>query len=539
MSIDKIGKRTPSDYARPATIKGETYGIPGAEKPHLFYQDRSKLPTADYGQGIYVYDTQGNRYLDGCSGAISANLGHGNKRVVAAAIEQLNKIAFVYRQQFENKPANELAELLARVSPPQLNRVFFVNSGSEAVEAAIKLARQYWWCKGNRGKSMVISTRPSYHGATLGALATTDYTPLNVPFRSMTMHSPKTAAPFCYHCPLSKEYPGCGMACALDLQRKIDVYGADNIAAFIVEPIGGSTTGAAVPPDEYFPIIEQICHDNGILLIIDDVMMGCGRTGTFFGFEHWDITPDIIATSKGLSAGYGPIGAIIASDTVVEPVLESGGFMHGHTYAGNPLSSAIALAAMHEILENKLVENARDVGTYMHERLHELKAQHPVIGDIRGRGLIAGVEFVQSRELREPFPANWFVALEATELARKHGLLIYPRRSVYGLRGDHVLVAPPLIIDRKGVDELIERFDRALRDLAKLLVKHIHEISEKFEDQTVQRYEQSDAVPDYARGELDSVAPIADANVTAAMETGHFNPRDFEPRADDGKDEGN
>jgi adenosylmethionine-8-amino-7-oxononanoate aminotransferase len=520
-------------------VDGETYGIPGAEKPHLFYQDRSKLPTADYGQGIYVYDTQGNRYLDGCSGAISANLGHGNKRVVAAAIEQLNKIAFVYRQQFENKPANELAELLARVSPPQLNRVFFVNSGSEAVEAAIKLARQYWWCKGNRGKSMIISTRPSYHGATLGALATTDYTPLNVPFRSMTMHSPKTAAPFCYHCPLSKEYPECGMACALDLQRKIEVYGADNIAAFIVEPIGGSTTGAAVPPDEYFPIIEQICHDNGILLIVDDVMMGCGRTGTFFGFEHWDITPDIIATSKGLSAGYGPIGAIIASDSVVEPVLESGGFMHGHTYAGNPLSSAIALAAMHEILENKLVENARDVGTYMHERLHELKAEHPVIGDIRGRGLIAGVEFVQSREQREPFPAHWFVALEATELARKHGLLVYPRRSIYGLRGDHVLIAPPLIIDRNGVDELIERFDRALRDLQKLLVKHIHKISEKFEDQTVQRYEQSDTVPDYARGEIDSVAPIADANVTAAMETGHFDPRDFEPRADDSPDEGN
>jgi hypothetical protein len=194
---------------------------------------------------------------------------------------------------------------------------------------------------------------------------------------------------------------------------------------------------------------------------------------------------------------------------------------------------------MHEILENKLVDNAREVGTYMHERLHELKEQHSVIGDIRGRGLLAGVEFVQSRERREPFPANWFVALEATELARKHGLLVYPRRSIYGLRGDHVLIAPPLIIDRAGVDELIERFDRALCDLQQLLVKHIHDISEKFEDLTVRRFEQSDTVPGYARGDIDSVAPIADANVTAAMETGHFNPRDFEPRADDGKDEGN
>lgn len=528
MSLDKTGKRTPSEYERPTWVEGASFGIPGAEKPNLFYQDRSRLPMADYGHGIYVYDTEGNQYLDGCSGAISANLGHGNKRVIAAAIAQMNKIAFTYRQQFENKPANELAELLVKLAPPELSRVFFVNSGSEAVEAAIKLARQFWWASGHRGKSQILATRPSYHGATLGALGTTDYAPLNKPFRALTVEAPKAPAPFCYHCPITKEYPQCGVACALEVQKMIDIIGADNIAAFIVEPIGGSTTAGAVPPDEYFPIIEQVCHDNDILLIIDDVMMSCGRTGTFFGFEHWDITPDIVATSKGLSAGYGPIGAILASDTVVEPVLESGGFMHGHTYAGNPLSTAIALAAIHEIIDNKLVENAANVGTYMHERLHELKEKHPVIGDVRGRGLMAGVEFIQNRELREPFPANWFVALEATELARKHGLLIYPRRSINGLRGDHVLVAPPLIIDEKGIDDLIERLDRTLHDLQKLLVAHIQEVEETFEDQTVQRYEQSSEVPPYARGDITEVEPAADANVTGAMETGYFNPHELE-----------
>lgn len=528
MSLDKIGKRTPSQYERTAFVKGETFGIPGAEKPYLFYQDPNRLPTVDYGRGIYVYDTDGNRYLDGCSGAISANLGHGNEKVMQAAITQMNKIAFAYRQQFENKPANELAELLVKLSPPELDRVFFVNSGSEAVEAALKLARQHWWVTGHRGKDTIIATRPSYHGATLGALATTDYSPLNKPFRGMTMHSPKISAPFCYHCPLGREYPECGIACAVELEEKIQIYGPENIAAFIVEPIGGSTTGGAVPPDEYFPIIERICHEYGILLIIDDVMMGCGRTGTFFGFEHWDVTPDIVATSKGLSSGYTPMGAIVASSTVVEPVLESGGFMHGHTYAGNPLSAAISRAAVQEILDNKLVENSREVGTYMHERLHELKEKFESIGDIRGRGLLAGMEFVQNRERREPFPANWFVALECTELARKHGLLVYPRRSINGLWGDHILIAPPMIIDEAGVDELVERLDRTLLDLQDLLLAHIQETSEEYKDQTVKRFVQGEEVPPYARGDLSKEKAASDANVTAAMETGHFNPQEYD-----------
>ena len=529
MSLDKTGKHTPSDFIRGS---GKDDGG-GQTEPSLFYQSRLRLPTADHAEGIYIWDTDGKQYLDGCSGAISANLGHGNRRVIEAAIDQLNKVAFTYRQQFENRPANELAELLVKVSPPGLNRVFFVNSGSEAVEAAIKLARQFWWCRGERGKSMIISTRPSYHGATIGALATTGYPPLNVPFRALMMHSPKTVAPFCYHCPLEKSYPECGVACARELQDAVEVYGEDNIAAFIVEPIGGSSSGAAVPPDEYFPIVEQICHDYNILLILDDVMMGCGRTGTFFGFEHWDITPDIVATSKGLSAGYTPIGAILASQTVVDPVLDSGGFLHGHTYAGNPLSCAITLAAVKEILDCRLVDNAAVVGTYMHQRLHELKAKHPFIGDIRGRGLIAGVEFIQNRELREPFPAPWFVALEATSIARDHGLLIYPRRSVFGVRGDHVLVAPPLIIDHAGIDELVGRLDRTLEDLQIRLEKHIHEVDETFHDQTVSRYAQPARVPAYARGNIEAVEPAKDANVTAAMETGHFNTQDAELSTDE------
>ena len=522
MSIEKVGHRSPRVFEKPHVPPEAGTGIPGTGRSALFYQNRSRLPTVSHGRGIYIYDTEGRRYLDGCSGAVSANLGHGDPRILEAARAQMEKIAFAYRLQFENEPANDLADLLVRLSVPELNRVFFVNSGSEAVESAIKLARQFWWSTGRQGKTRFVSRRPAFHGATLGALALTSYAPLNIPFSPNTVESPKVAAPFCYHCPLGKEYPGCGVACAWELEETLDTLGPENVAAFVAEPIGGSTTAAAVPPDEYFPIVEGICHDREVLLIIDDVMTGCGRTGTFYGYEHWDITPDIVATSKGLSAGYAPIGAIVASEAVVEPVLESGGFMHGHTYAGNPLSTAIAREAVRILLDDNLMENARETGTYLHERLHELKARHPVIGDVRGRGLMAGVEFVRDRVNRVPFPAGWFVALEATEIARGHGLLVYPRRPLNGLSGDHVLIAPPLIIDREGVDELIERFDRTLSDLMRLLRRHLEAEAPAFRDTTVRRYHQAEQLPDYAIGNLDEVEPAADANVTGAMEQGDF-----------------
>ncbi|MFO7655213.1 MAG: aminotransferase class III-fold pyridoxal phosphate-dependent enzyme [Candidatus Krumholzibacteriia bacterium] len=517
MSLKKVGNRSPRSVDGIDSATPPVEGIPGTGKSALFYQDSSRLPTVSHGDGIFIYDEEGKQYLDGCSGAVSANLGHRHPRMLRAATEQLDRIAFTYRTQFENRPANELADLLTRLSPPELSRVFFVNSGSEAVEAAMKLARQFWWASGQNGKTEIISRRPSYHGATLGALSATGYAPLNIPFRPMMIHFPKVAAAFCYHCPLKLEYPSCGIACAEELDEQIRLIGAENIAAFVTEPIGGSATGAAVPPDRYFAYVEQICHEHQILLIIDDVMTGCGRTGTFYGYEHWDITPDIVCCSKGLSAGYAPIGAIIASDSVVEPVLERGGFMHGHTYSGNPLSCAITLEAVRTILDDGLVENAREVGTYLHTQLHGLKDRYAVVGDVRGRGLMAGLEFVRSRAQRTPFPASWFVALEATEIARERGLLIYPRRSLSGLNGDHVLVAPPLIIDRAGVDELIDRLDATLSDLTGMLAVHLRD--EVYDDTTVQRFQQSEEVPEYARGIIEQDEPVvaADANVTGAM----------------------
>lgn len=440
------------------------------KKSALFYQDAKPLPMASHGEGIYIFDEQGRKYIDACSGAISTNLGHGNKRMQDAVQRQMSKISFTYRTQFDSRPANELADLLAQLAPAELNRVFFVNSGSEAVESCIKLARQYWWSIGKSSKNLIISRSPSYHGATLGALSCTDYAPLNIPFRNMQLPFPKVSAPYCYHCPLEKTYPSCDVACGRELEKTIKLYGADNIAAYIAEPFGGASVGATVPPEEYFPMVERICNDNNILFIIDDVMTGCGRTGKFYGFEHWNVTPDLVALSKGLSGGYTPIGACLASEAIVKPVMESGGFMHGHTYAGNPLSASIALECVKIILDDNLVENSRVLGLLLHEELNKLKAKYPIIGDVRGRGLFSGIEFVADREKREPFPAKWMVGQLITRIAREEfGLIIYPRRSVWGLSGDHVLIAPPLIINEAEVHEMVGLFDQTLAQFTKHL----------------------------------------------------------------------
>lgn len=531
MSLQKIGHSSASLFQEDSKVL-ERAGIPGSKR-FLFYQEDRQLPLACRAEGIYIWDSEGKRYLDGCSGAVTVNVGHGNQRVIERACRQLNQIAFAYRTQFESEPAQELADLLVRLSPPELNRVFFVNSGSEAVETAIKLVRQHWWAQGKQGKQLVLSRQPSYHGATLGALALTSYAPLNIPFYSTYIHAPKVTAPFCYHCLLGKEYPSCRLACARELERAIQLIGADNVAAFIAEPIGGATTGAAVPPDEYFPLVERICHDHEVALIIDDVMTGCGRTGTFYGFAHWDITPDAVALSKGLAGGYTPLGACVATEEMVQPVLDAGGFMHGHTYAGNPLSTAIAAEVVRCVVEDRLVDNARELGTLLHERLREVRARHPIIGDVRGRGLFAGVEFVADAIEREPFPTNWYVAHEATEIAREKGLLIYPRRSLCGLGGDHVLLAPPLVIDEAGVEELVARFEETVEELTRLIGRHVElEPIPQEQDRTHERYQQVEDLPGYAVGDIEDVTPLPEANVTWTMQDAELEIQGTEPVGD-------
>lgn len=436
---------------------------------HIFYQARKKPPLVDRAEGVRLWDKQGKDYIDGSSGAVVANIGYGNQEVARAVEEQAKQTFFAYRIHFENQAALDLARGLVEQSAPHLTKVFFISGGSEAVESAMKLCRQYYYDRGEGSRHLFISRTPSYHGCTLGALALTSYAILEAPYQPMIQKYPKIPAPYCYRCAWGLTYPECGVRCAHDLDRAIREAGPKNVAAFVAEPIGGATTGALVPPEEYFGIVQDICRRHGVMLILDEVMTGFGRTGTMFGYQHWNVEADIVALSKGMAAGYSPLGAIMAREEIVDRVLDSGGFLHGHTYAGNPMACAIGLAVLNVVLNQDLPGRAREMGPVLAKGLTDLADKYSIIGQVRGRGLLQAIELVADRETRAPIPAELMAAQVLTDEAFDEGLIIYPRRSINSLEGDHLLVAPPLIIERPDLAELLDRLDRALaRASAKL-----------------------------------------------------------------------
>lgn len=433
---------------------------------HLFYQSAVKLPTIARAEGIYAWDTDGKRHIDACSGAIVAQLGHAHPAIREAMVAQLDKVAFAYRTQFENQPALDLADKLIDLVGGRHDRVFFSGGGSESVESALKLARQYWFCKGEPQRSVFIARKPSYHGSTMGALAMTSYTPLTQPFQPMFQLYPKISSPTQYRVPEGQSAEQHALACADELDAAIREVGAHNVAAFIAEPIGGASTGAEVPHDAYFARVREICSRHGILLILDEVMTGVGRTGRWFGFQHWNVEADILCLAKGLGAGYYPTSAIVTRAELTDPVLASGGFQHGYTYAGNPLACATALAVIGVIERERLVENAASTGAYLRGLLEELATRHRFIGDVRGRGFLLAIEYVADRETKTPFDPVLKFGEQVTRCAREHGLIIYPRKSLMGETGDHTLIAPPLITTRAQCDEIAARLDDTFRALA-------------------------------------------------------------------------
>ncbi len=435
----------------------------------LFYQTTSITPMVSRAKGIYIWDESGKEYIDGCSGAIICNIGHGDDNVLATINEQAASAFFTYRTQFENRPAVNLAKKLVQHSASRLDRVFYVSGGSEAVESAVKLCRSYFCSKGEGSRHIIISRTPSYHGSTFGALALTAYAPLEIPYRPMLKASPKIPAPYCYRCNFQMTYPQCGLACARALETTIQEQGPENVAAFIAEPIGGASTGALVPPEEYFSIIREICDRYGILLILDEVMTGFGRTGKLFAYEHWNLQPDIVALSKGMASGYYPLGAVLAGNDLVESVLRGGGFPHGHTYAGNPMACAVGLTVLERMLDDHLVENSAEMGRLLLSGLQDLADKHHIIGEVRGRGLLTALEFVKDRESRTPFSNEHQVFNMVTQQAFARGLIIYPRKSINGLAGDHVLISPPLIITLAQVNEILTRLDDTLASVTQSL----------------------------------------------------------------------
>lgn len=428
----------------------------------LFYQTRLDRPDLDRAQGIYMWDQSGKRYIDGSSGAMVSNIGHSNPAVLDAMRTQMEKATFGYRLHFQCDAAEELAELTAARCPDDLNRVFFVSGGSEAVESAIKLARQYVLTQGQSQRYKVISRMPSYHGATLGALALTGYAPMTAPFDPMMQAMPKIPAPRAYLDGLDPDDPATGLHYAQMLEQEILDQGPETVMAFIIEPIGGASTGALVPPAGYMQRVREICDTYGVLLIHDEVMTGAGRTGKFLGAEHWDVVPDIIALSKGFGCGYAPLGAMIARDPIVDAVLDAGGFIHGHTYAGNPLACAAGAAVIKEIDRMSLLQNATDQGENLRAHLQSLMQKYPLIGDVRGQGLLMAFELMADRQSKAALPKHLNAFNRLVEIAYQNGLIIYSRRTRGGLSGDHFLVCPPMIIDDAQMDEMIGILDKSL-----------------------------------------------------------------------------
>ena len=433
---------------------------------------KESWPVVSHGEGVYLVDTEGRRYLDACAGVHVISIGHGVREVADAMREQAGKVCFTY-SQFLTEPQVELAGMIAAIAPGDLNRVFFTSGGSEATEAAMKMARKYHVETGNPGKFRVISRWQSWHGNTVGAMSMSGRSSWRADYGPYLMDFPHLPPPIPYRCDNCGECRDCLASSPDALERVILQEGAQNISAFIAEPILGTSAAGAAPPPDYFPRVREICDRYGILFIVDEVVTGFGRTGLNFGIEHWQgVVPDILTTGKGLSSGYTPIAATIATDEIYEAIYSrSRAFVHGHTYGGNPLSCATALAVQKYIEDHGLVRRCAEMGELMFELLKE-GLDLPIAGEVRGgRGLLAGVELVRDKERRTPFDPAEGVTAAVVKATFDKGVLIMAGAPgiIDGVHGDHIAVSPPFTIEeaevRRSVEAVLESIDEVGRQL--------------------------------------------------------------------------
>jgi hypothetical protein len=423
------------------------------------------LPAVARGEGALLWDTEGRRYIDGSSGAVVVNVGHGRREVAAAVARQAEAAAYVHGTQFTSDVLEEYARRLAAHAPLEGARLYLVSGGSEANETAVKMARAYQLAVGEASRHKVIRRGVSYHGNTLATLSLSGRPNLQAPYRPMLRDAPEAPAPFCYHCPLGRSYPECAVACADELSAVIEREGPETVAAFICEPVIGASAGAAVPPEEYARKARAICDRYRVLLIDDEVMTGFGRTGAWFGLSGSGVAPDLMTCGKGMSGGYMPVGAVLASGRVVQALHRGGGFTHGFTFSHNPVTAAACLATL-EILEREgLVERSRLMGERLRLRLRGL-ADRPHVGDVRGRGLMHAVELVADKATRRPFPRSEKKAEALTARCFENGLVVYPGTGcVTGTEGDLVMVAPPFVVTEEQIEELASILERSLTEL--------------------------------------------------------------------------
>ena len=442
--------------------------MPGQKSNVLGYLLNRTGPSIVKAEGVYLYDDKGKRYLDASGGAIVCSLGHGVEEMVEAVAQQTKKAAFVFRRAFSTPELEAAAKKLCETTNNEMDRVFFVSGGSEATETAIKLARKYHLDKGQASRFRVISRWQSYHGATMGALSWTgfswrraDFTPYLKDF----VHLPPT---YCYRCWYQKTPDTCDQACAQALENEILCLGPETVSAYIAEPVSGHSLAAASPPPEHFSRIREICDKYGVVMILDEVMSGVGRTGKWYAYQYSDAVPDIIALAKGLSAGYYPVGAVAVRAKIAETIAAGSGiFGSGHTYAGSPVAAAVTGRVFDYLKEHNLIERCVEMGEYLAQKLEAWRA-HPTVGDIRGKGLLRGVEFVQDKKTKQTLDPELHFSQQVQDEALARGVHIEASFGCdRGQAGDMILFGPPFIITREQIDEMVEVLDESLTTVEK------------------------------------------------------------------------
>jgi adenosylmethionine-8-amino-7-oxononanoate aminotransferase len=424
-----------------------------------------RYPTAVSGKGIFIRDETGKEYIDASGGAAVSCLGHSHPDILAAMRAQLDKLEYAHTSFFTSQAAEELADDLVAHAPHGLGHAFFVSGGSEAIEAALKLARQYFVERGEPQRRFLIARRQSYHGVTLGALAVGGRQWQRRQFAPLLIETQHVSPVYEYRERRADETPEAyGERLGRELENKIAELGSKNVIAFVAETVVGATMGVVPAVSGYFKRVRDICDRHGILLILDEVMCGMGRTGTLHACEQEGVSPDILAIAKGLGGGYAPIGAILLQDKIFQTIADgSGAFQHSHTYTGHPLACAAALAVQQVIRRDHLLANVRQQGEHLARRLQERFGNHPFVGDVRGRGLFQGVEIVADRGTKQAFDPQRKLNAQIKREAMARGLMVYPMGgTVDGVNGDHVLLAPPFIIDSGAVDAIVERLGDAV-----------------------------------------------------------------------------
>jgi adenosylmethionine-8-amino-7-oxononanoate aminotransferase len=425
-----------------------------------------RYPQAEMGHGVFIRDSTGKDYIDASGGAAVSCLGHQHPDVIAEMHKQLDRLAYAHTSFFTTAVAEDLADHLVSCAPAGLSHVYFVSGGSEAIEAVLKMARQYFIEIGQPQRIHFIARRQSYHGNTLGALAVGGNEWRRKQFAPLLIETYHVSPSYDYRERRSDETPEAyGLRLAEELEARVQELGPESVIAFVAETVVGATAGALTAAPGYFKRVREVCDRHGILLILDEVMCGMGRTGTLYACEQEGISPDLIAIAKGLGGGFAPIGAVLVQNKVFQSFERGSGlFQHGHTYIGHPLSCAAALAVQRVIKRDNLLQNVVSMGSYLMQRLRDRFGNNPYVGDIRGRGLFCGLEMVVDRFTKEPFDPRLKLHARIKDQAMERGLMVYPMGgTIDGGRGDHILVAPPFIVDTHIIDTIVDRLGAAVQ----------------------------------------------------------------------------